>query len=250
MKVVLVTGGFDPLHSGHIAYFKAAKSLGDKLIVGINSDDWLSRKKGRPFMSWFERSKIIQHLDMVDYVIEFNDDDNSSRLALKLVKQTWSDADIIYANGGDRTDKNIPEMDVEGVEFVFGVGGQDKKNSSSWILKNWVQPTIERGWGSYTVLDHGDGWLTKKLSFNVGESLSDQFHKKRSEHWHVVEGSIKMVLEHPNGMLTNHYLEAGESVNIPAGVWHKATNIGDKNARVIEVWLGDELSEEDIERRD
>ena len=71
MIVVLVTGGFDPLHSGHIAYFKAAKSLGDKLIVGLNSDEWLTRKKGKPFMPFNERIEIINELSVVDEVISF-----------------------------------------------------------------------------------------------------------------------------------------------------------------------------------
>ena len=62
MNIVLVTGGFDPLHSGHIEYFKAAKELGDHLVVGVNSDEWLTRKKGRPFMSFDERCAIIKEL--------------------------------------------------------------------------------------------------------------------------------------------------------------------------------------------
>ena len=77
-RVVLVTGGFDPLHSGHLAYFKAAKALGDTLVVGINSDSWLKRKKGRSFYTWNERFQLIKNLEMVDYVIEFNDDEISN----------------------------------------------------------------------------------------------------------------------------------------------------------------------------
>ena len=68
MKLVLVTGGFDPLHKGHLEYFKAAKKLGDKLIVGVNSDEWLTRKKGRPFMPFQDRIEIIKNLEMVDGV--------------------------------------------------------------------------------------------------------------------------------------------------------------------------------------
>ena len=66
MKVVLVTGGFDPVHSGHIEYFTEAKKLGDILVVGINSDDWLTRKKGRPFLPFQERLKIIQSLELAN----------------------------------------------------------------------------------------------------------------------------------------------------------------------------------------
>ena len=97
MKIVVVSGGFDPLHSGHIAYFRSAKALGDKLVVGVNSDSWLTRKKGKPFMPWFERSQIIQAIKYVDYVMEFNDDDDSAKLLLKLVKQTFPNNEIIFS---------------------------------------------------------------------------------------------------------------------------------------------------------
>jgi len=64
-KVILVSGGFDPLHSGHIEYFKAARELGDHLTVAVNSDEWLTRKKGRPFMPFNERTAIIKELECV-----------------------------------------------------------------------------------------------------------------------------------------------------------------------------------------
>jgi len=250
MKIVIVTGGFDPLHSGHIAYFKAAKQLGDILVVGVNTDAWLTRKKGRPFMPSTERVPIIQNLKMVDHCILFGDDDGTAIEAIKNVKMMYPDAQIIFANGGDRTKDNIPEMVFDDVEFVFGVGGEDKKNSSSWILKEWSQPTTERAWGTYTVLDKGEGWQVKQLAFNAGKSLSDQRHFKRSEHWHVVEGAIRMELEFANEYKTTRTYIEGESIDIPKKTWHKATNVGDTTARVIEVWMGNELTENDIERRD
>lgn len=131
MKIVLVTGGFDPLHSGHIEYFKAARMLGDKLVVGVNSDAWLARKKGQPFMPITERMSIIENLQMVDHCVIFDDGDGSSIEAIKNVKMMYPDDDIVFANGGDRTRDNIPEMVFDDVEFVFGVGGANKKNSSS-----------------------------------------------------------------------------------------------------------------------
>ena len=140
MRIIIVSGGFDTLHSGHIAHFKAAKELGDLLIVGLNSDDWLTRKKGKPFMPIEERLSIIRELRVVDLALPFNDDDNSSRDLIKRVMQLY-DSDVVFANGGDRTKDNIPEIDTFGndsrVSFRFGVGGEDKKNSSSWILENW-----------------------------------------------------------------------------------------------------------------
>jgi len=254
MKVVLCTGGYDPLHSGHIAYFKAARELGDHLVVGLNSDAWLTRKKGRPFMPFEERAAIIKELKYVDEVIGFNDDDNTACAAIMQVLSTkgttWQ---LIFANGGDRGSSNTPEFltyGQSGVEFVYGVGGTDKKNSSSWILKEWSQPTTERIWGRYTVLDQGEGWATKRLEFDADKALSDQRHFKRSEHWHIVEGNIQMSLEYPNGDTETKLYTAGTSIDIPVLTWHKAVNTGNTTAKVIEVWIGSELSEQDIERRD
>ena len=136
-NIVVVSGGFDPIHSGHIAYFKAAKALGNELIVGINSDEWLIRKKGKAFMPMHERQAVVQSIRYVDYAIQFNDDD-SAILLLKLVKQTWPNDKIIFANGGDRNESNNREISVKDVEFVYGVGGSMKLNSSSKILHDWL----------------------------------------------------------------------------------------------------------------
>ena len=254
-KVVLVTGGFDPLHSGHIAYFKAARELGDHLVVGVNSDAWLTRKKGKPFMPFEERAAIINELAVVDEVIGFNDDDGSACSAIGQVLATkGSSWRVVFANGGDRRMTTTPEYstycDCKDVEFAFGVGGKNKKNSSSWILKAWSQPTTERAWGTYTVLDKNTGWQVKELAFNIGKELSDQRHFKRSEHWHVVQGKIRMDLEFPNEYTTSKVYKSGDSIDIPKNTWHKATNVGKETAKVIEVWLGEELTENDIERRD
>jgi D-beta-D-heptose 7-phosphate kinase/D-beta-D-heptose 1-phosphate adenosyltransferase len=138
-KIVLVTGGFDPIHSGHIAYLKEAKKLGDMLVVGVNSDEWLIRKKGKFFLPYHERRTIIQNIKGVDAVIGFNDDDGTAKDAIVKVREFNPYSEIIFANGGDRTKENIPEMDIvdDNLSFVFGVGGEHKMNSSSWILSNW-----------------------------------------------------------------------------------------------------------------
>jgi glycerol-3-phosphate cytidylyltransferase-like family protein len=156
--IVLVTGGFDPLHEGHIEYFNAAKALaksypilydeeeatsGGYLWVGLNSDEWLSRKKGASFMSFISRHVVISNIRAVDNVIQVNDDDGTSIDAIKQVLSYYpKDTRIVFANGGDRTLGNVPEMkwaaeNAPEVIFEFGVGGEEKQNSSSWILKNW-----------------------------------------------------------------------------------------------------------------
>ena len=251
-RVVVVSGGFDPIHSGHIAMFEAAKALGDVLVVAVNSDDWLTRKKGRPFMPVEERANIIKAMSVVDEVVTFNDDDNTACNALERVLGNWPNSEVIFANGGDRGKDNIPEMTVQDprLTFEFGVGGNDKRNSSSWILKEWSQPTTHRAWGSYTVLHKGPGWQVKELAFGTETPLSDQRHFIRSEHWHIVEGEIRMDLEFDNGDKSSIIYRSGQSIDIPVRTWHKATNVGSTTAKVIEVWMGSELSEDDIERRD
>lgn len=140
MKVVLITGGFDPIHSGHIAYIKAARELGDRLIIGVNSDNWLERKKGKFFMSFKERYSIVDAIKGVDLAISFDDSDGSAKDAIRIVRDMYPNDEIVFANGGDRTKENIPEMSVNdtNISFVFGVGGEDKMNSSSWILNNYL----------------------------------------------------------------------------------------------------------------
>lgn len=139
--IVIATGGFDPIHSGHINYLSEAKSLGDLLCVGVNSDAWLTRKKGKYFLPWNERAAIVGHLKPVDRVIDFDDYDGSARDAIRQVRKLYPEDKIMFVNGGDRTSENIPEMSIEdpNLEFVFGVGGDYKQNSSSWILKAWSQ---------------------------------------------------------------------------------------------------------------
>jgi cytidyltransferase-like protein len=254
--VVLVTGGFDPLHSGHIQYLKRASELGDILYVGVNSDEWLNRKKGRPFMPFNERVKIIQELRMVDYTIRFNDDDGSARNAIKQVREMHPNDRVIFANGGDRTQDNIPELDVntdpryKRVEFVFGVGGSDKMNSSSWILEEWKAPKTERGWGYYRVLHEVSGMKVKELTVNPGESLSMQRHFKRSEYWIVSEGKCVVNSMTPSGyQLPPLTLEIHQETRIPLGEWHQLINPFDVPCRIVEVQFGEDCIEEDIERK-
>ena len=139
MKIILCTGGFDPIHSGHIAYLKAAADLGDMLIVGLNSDEWLERKKGAAFMPWNERLSVVNNLQMVDETFTFQDDDDSARLFIQQVRAHYPNAHLIFANGGDRTAENIPEMDTQdnNISFEFGIGGTEKINSSSRLVASW-----------------------------------------------------------------------------------------------------------------
>jgi cytidyltransferase-like protein len=243
-RVVLVTGGYDPLHTGHIEYFKAAKALGNILVVGVNSDAWLERKKGRAFMPSTERINIIQNLKMVDHCILFNDNDDTALEAIKNVQIMYPNSQIVFANGGDRTAKNIPEMKAKDVEFVFSVGGTDKLNSSSWILEEWKAPKTIRDWGYYRVLHDVSGTKVKELTIDPGASLSMQRHLHRAEYWLVTEGNCRVETEYDSQIVNRH-----GTVKISTDEWHQLSNPFDQPCRIVELQYGARCSEEDIERR-
>ena len=244
-KVVLVTGGFDPIHSGHIEYFRSAKALGNILVVGVNSDAWVARKKGRAFMPGTERINIIQNLKMVDHCILFDDDDGTAIEAIKNVQMLYPNSQIIFANGGDRTKDNIPEMKFTDVEFVFGVGGTNKLNSSSWILDEWKAPKTLREWGYYRILHDVSGAKVKELTVDPGKSLSMQRHEHRSEYWLVTEGKCKIEREFGSALLHRH-----DTIRIPASEWHQLSNPFDQPCRIVELQYGARCTEDDIERKE
>jgi D-beta-D-heptose 7-phosphate kinase/D-beta-D-heptose 1-phosphate adenosyltransferase len=129
--VVAVSGYFNPVHIGHINYLNAAKALGTKLAVIVNNDSQVKLKGAVPFMKEEERMEIVSALKPVDKSVLSIDQDRSVCKTLELIKPD------IFANGGDRTSDNIPEVAAcqkLGIKMVFGVGG-GKVQSSSWLLK-------------------------------------------------------------------------------------------------------------------
>jgi len=256
MKIVLVTGGFDPLHSGHIKYLKTAKSLGDKLVVGINSDAWLTRKKGRPFMPITERSAVIKEMSCVDEIVNFDDSydaDGSAKRFIQDALNLYLTNEIIFANGGDRTWKNIPEMDIQDnrLNFAFGIGGEDKANSSSWILEEWKSPKTNRAWGYYRVLHEQDKEVkVKELTVDPGKCLSMQRHKDRAEHWFVSEGKASVyTLDAGTDVDLQGVYEKFDSLHIRKTEWHQLCNETDAPLKIIEIQYGDNCIEDDIERK-
>jgi len=253
--VVVISGGFDPIHSGHIELIKKASALGDKLIVGLNSDDWLTRKKGRSFMCVHERRKVLEAIKWVDEVWEFDDSDDSACDLLEQVTMNHPSIEdtIIFANGGDRTQGNIREMEVPGIQFVFGVGGSDKKNSSSWILEEWKAPKVERPWGLYRVLHEvGANTKLKELTVMPKTCLSMQRHDSRAEFWFVAQGNATVYTldeastdEEVKCQLTVH-----ENTLIAVNEWHQLCNETNQPLKLIEIQYGSKCIEEDIERKE
>ena len=137
-KVVAVSGGFDPVHVGNVQMFKAARRLGDTLVVIMNNDNWLKYKRGYVFMPENERKEIIEELECVDRVILTTHSPDTDDISIcETLKELKPD---IFANGGDRKADNIPEYKLckeLGIEMVFNVGG-DKVQSSSELLKQYA----------------------------------------------------------------------------------------------------------------
>lgn len=255
MKIVLATGGFDPLHSGHIEYFKAARTHGDTLCVGINSDAWLTRKKGRAFMPWNERYSIISNLGVVCQVMAFNDDTNNSIDCIQQLLDKYPEDEIVFVNGGDRDHTNVPEQkhfqNNLRVSFEFGIGGNSKRNSSRWILDEWKAPRTDRLWGQYRVIhETGKTFKAKELVVEPGKTLSMQKHERRSEFWFVAEGYATVYTLNQNctermlGVFGQH-----QDIWIPKDSWHRLSNETNELLRLIELQYGEECSEMDIMRR-
>jgi cytidyltransferase-like protein len=139
-KIVVVSGGFDPIHIGHVRMFQEARALGDELVVVLNNDNWLLKKKGYVFMQQHERKEILEALSVVDRVVISQHSENSEDMSvcneLRLIRPQ------IFANGGDRKKDNVPEVAVcneMGCELVFNIGQGGKVQSSSVLVEKFLK---------------------------------------------------------------------------------------------------------------
>ena len=139
--IVLVSGGFDPIHSGHIKLIKEASQHG-RVVILLNSDQWLRNKKGMEFLPFKEREIIMSALKNVIDVISCGNIDETCIDGIKIAIDKYKNSRIKFANGGDRDNKTTPESifcNNNSIELLWGIGGNNKSNSSSWILKKWKE---------------------------------------------------------------------------------------------------------------
>ncbi len=244
----LISGGFDPVHIGHLAMIKDAKNIAEKVIVLLNSDKWLIRKKGKPFMVEAQRAQILEEFKSIaEVIIQKNDDDDSSNNAIIDFHKSHTNKSICYCNGGDRShEKKIRETDVckdLNIDLIFGIGGVHKLESSSNLTKNYLSEIEKRPWGNFHVIAKGVGYQIKEMNVNPKNKLSLQKHHHRSEYWQVIEGEGKVYLED-----SEIKLRTGHNVFIPKGSLHRLVNNTKNNLKIVEIQIGDVLSEDDIER--
>lgn len=253
-KLVVLSGGFDPVHEGHISMFRDAKEKYGYVVVGLNSDEWLTRKKGKPFMPFYTRKEIISSFKYVDEVVAFDDADNTAISLLKYCLNTYSNTAIVFGNGGDRSKANYPEHNfciTHNINTDDSLGGSYKANSSSWLLDSWKTETAIRDWGMWKVLFSYKPNYTKikELIVEPGKYLSWQKHFNRSEIWFVRQGLATVHfsdLEDSN--IQRKVLNTFDSFIIPAERWHRLSNESDKTLSIIEIQYGSDCSESDILR--
>ena len=140
-NMIILSGGFDPIHKGHVRMFKEA-SLNGMVVAGLNSDQWLIRKKGKFFMPFVERKEILESIRYIDLVKSFNDSDDTACSLINKINNEYSDNyNIFFGNGGDRTNQTTPEIKFcndNNIDLIWGLGG-GKIQSSSELLKNWYK---------------------------------------------------------------------------------------------------------------
>ncbi len=248
VRWVAVSGGFDPLHIGHVRMFKEAKKLGDKLVVIINNDNWLKSKKGFAFMPEKERAEMIRSLPFVDKVVltdhAENDPDMSVSRTLRKLRPH------VFANGGDRVQSNTPEDSVcieLGIARKYRVGHGGKVQSSSWMIAKAAKPVKKtvRPWGEYYGWDSGKDWNLKTIYIKPKSRLSLQYHHRRSECWLLVEGDALATLHDAKGKAEQVRLKRGETYCVGKKQVHRLES--KKGGIVVEVAYGD-FDEEDIVR--
>tara|TARA_Y100000034_G_scaffold137002_1_gene218246 strand:+ start:5754 stop:6503 length:750 start_codon:yes stop_codon:yes gene_type:complete len=246
-KTVFITsGGFDPIHEGHINMLQDCTEEADVVIVLLNSDDWLARKKGKFFMNFSQRKTILESVVFIDYVLGFNDDDGTCCDGLSKVLALYPDADLVFANGGDRNSKNTPEVlfcEANEIELLWSVGGE-KTQSSSNLISSHFNKLVARDWGLWSVLKNYSNTKVKELIIYPEESLSYQKHEYRNEAWFLVSGQIDILLDDKLYSVKPH-----ELFIIPKEAKHRVINTSFfENAHIIEIQYGEKCYEEDIIR--
>lgn len=244
MKVVIVSGGFDPIHIGHLRMFEEAKKLGDKLIIILNNEHFLIQKKGYFFMPDDERIEILKGFSCVDEVFLSVDMDHTVSKSIVEITKKNSGNDIFFANGGDRKEKkDIPEYKIckdNQVEMIFDIGGGKVQSSS-----DLVRAETEKPWGSYKTYEKFENFLVKRITVSPGETLSLQSHEHRSEFWFIAEGEATIT----KGTET-HKLKKFDHIYIDKQEKHQLANQTKSILHVVEVQIGKLLSEDDITRYD
>ena len=252
-EYIVISGGFDPIHTGHLNLISDAARLTNLLVI-VNNNEFLLNKKGFIFLDEEERLKILSSIVGVDDIFLSIDKDHTVNKSIQYLVDSGKNIKF-FGNGGDRKScKDIPEAEVckkNNIELVFNLGGEKSQSSSSIALSLYDQIQkkdkntnfVEKPWGYYkTFISEGE-YLLKKIFINPGEELSEQSHDYRDEHWIVVSGKIAVLTD-----IKIIDKETNDHIFIKKNTKHKIINNSDEPAIIIEVQTGSILSEDDIIR--
>lgn len=242
MKTIAVSGGFDPLHLGHLQMFQEARAMGDRLVVILNCDAWLVRKKGYAFMPALQRASIIGALECVDEVYIHESDADDVCHALEVVRPD------VFANGGDRKLENTPEVATcaeLGIEMAFNVGGGKIESSSELVARAMAHIALTRRivhkpWGAFMLYAHGENYWIKKLQIKPGGRTSLQVHEGRGEVWMCISGDVTATVG-----AKETRMEPFSVIRIGQRTRHRLSS--ENGGELIELGYGD-CREEDIKR--
>lgn len=253
MSRMILSGGFDPCHSGHIAMIRdACQRMDGGVIICLNSDQWLTRKKGRPFMNFEERKAIMENIKGVVCVLDMDDSDGTACDGIRKARALFPKEEMFFGNGGDRKAITTPTLEQNlcgklNIKAVFGIGGDFKQNSSSVILSQWNKMTEERPWGEFTTYEVGNyiggQYKVKTMTVMPRQRLSLQHHAHRNETWVVASGVAKVEVDYEPFTCV-----VGDVINIKAGSVHRVACGGDDPCVILELQWGEMCNENDITR--
>jgi len=202
MEIIIISGYFNPIHTGHLELIKAAKDLGDKLLVIINNDKQQQLKKHKIIMNEKERMSIVSAIRYVDETELSIDDDLTIVKTLEKLAKKYNDCKLLFANGGDRSSANeVPETEVckeHNIEMLFGVGGTKKLNSSTNINvltgDEVLNKRVQKVWGHEDWLVNNNLYCGKILHIKKQHCCSYHYHKVKDETFYILKGHIIMEL--------------------------------------------------------
>lgn len=239
--IVIVSGGFDPIHEGHIQYLKEASYLGKSVICILNNDEFLKRKKGYSLLNYDAREAILKSIRYVDFVVKQSNTESSD--VCDDIRNIYEEnillndsTSIVFAKGGDRFNGEVPETEIckkLGIPIIDGLGL--KINSSSKIGSDLLSnieasKVINKPWGNYKVIESAKDYQIKILTVNPNSRLSLQSHKNKSEFWYVLKGTASYHLEDEFA-----YLNTGFNLFIPHTKKHRLCNPTNEILQVLEI---------------